>query len=284
MSTINKKFLDYDGLSSVANKIKERLIKVTTMPASPSNGDAVLYVGTTTGNYTRGLVYIYNSSTSSWEACGGTTYSEGDGIDISNNTISVEEMPSTDMSEIVAPLPTPAVAGIANPIGCIITMMGVNAPAGYLKCDGTIYNIADYTLLANYFEEQFGTKNKFGGNGTTTFAVPDLRGEFLRGTGTNSHINQGNGTNVGTHQDATEIPYVYAYLNANGSQAQFSARLNPAATDTFNTPSKVDSSLNSTNPVKYVTYSGSTATSSAAKEYDYMIRPTNTSVLYCIKY
>lgn len=62
-----KKYLDYDGLSNVADKIKERLQKVTTMPASPSNGDAVLYIGTTTENYTRGLVYIYNSSTESWE-------------------------------------------------------------------------------------------------------------------------------------------------------------------------------------------------------------------------
>lgn len=71
MSTTTKKYLGYDGLSTVANKIKDRLEKVTTMPASPSNGDAVLYVGTTTSSYTNGLVYIYDSSTSSWRAAGG---------------------------------------------------------------------------------------------------------------------------------------------------------------------------------------------------------------------
>lgn len=81
--------------------------------------------------------------------------------------------------------------------------MGTAAPDGYLVCDGTVYNISDYPLLANHFETQFQTKNHFGGDGITTFAVPDLRGEFLRGTGTNSHTNQGSGLNVGMHQDGT---------------------------------------------------------------------------------
>ena len=38
-----------------------------------------------------------------------------------------------------------------------------------------------------------------------SFGIPDLRGEFLRGTGTNSHVNGGNGAGVGEHQDATAI-------------------------------------------------------------------------------
>ena len=66
MSNTTKKYLDYTGLSTIANKIKDRLEKVTTMPVSPSNGDTVLYVGATTSSYTKGTIYIYNSSTSSW--------------------------------------------------------------------------------------------------------------------------------------------------------------------------------------------------------------------------
>ena len=68
------------------------------------------------------------------------------------------------------------------PIGTIIAFMGTTAPQDYLACDGTVYNIADYPRLAQFFTDQFGSANKFGGNGTTTFAVPDLKGEFLRGT------------------------------------------------------------------------------------------------------
>jgi hypothetical protein len=72
-------------------------------------------------------------------------------------------------------------AGDSAPVGNIISFMGTKAPNGYLVCDGTELEISKYAKLAAHFEEQFGTKNHFGGNGTTTFAVPDLRNEFLRG-------------------------------------------------------------------------------------------------------
>ena len=61
-----------------------------------------------------------------------------------------------------------------TPIGTVLTVVGITAPANYLICDGTIYQISSFSELAAYFERQFGSKNYFGGNGTTTFAVPDL--------------------------------------------------------------------------------------------------------------
>ena len=75
------------------------------------------------------------------------------------------------------------------PTGTVLSYMGTTAPKGYLICDGTEYNISNHTNLANFIKDQFGSYNYFGGDGTTTFKVPDLRGEFLRGSGTNSHSN-----------------------------------------------------------------------------------------------
>lgn len=52
-----------------------------------------------------------------------------------------------------------------------------SAPAGYLRCNGAIYNVVDYPYLAGYLG------NTFGGNGTTTFGVPNLEdnaGRYLR--------------------------------------------------------------------------------------------------------
>lgn len=189
--------------------------------------------------------------------------------------LGLKEMPSGDISEIASPKPSVS-HGNANPTGTIISFMGNYAPDGYLACDGSIKNIAEYPRLANFFQVQFGSINKFGGDGTTTFKVPDLRGEFLRGTGSNSHTNQGNGSVVGTHQDATVMPY--EYVNSSGVNA-FRGRLDTngsilgekfdsiyrdeshyQATDTGNTPSS--------------TFSGSSAITT---------RPTNTSILYCIK-
>lgn len=60
------------------------------------------------------------------------------------------------------------------PIGHIISYMGNNAPKHYLICDGTEYNITDYPHLAQHFMDEFGSYNYFGGDGITTFAVPEL--------------------------------------------------------------------------------------------------------------
>lgn len=61
-----------------------------------------------------------------------------------------------------------------NPIGTIISYIGTAAPKDYLVCDGAEYNIADYSELARFFRSQFGASNYFGGDGTTTFAVPNI--------------------------------------------------------------------------------------------------------------
>lgn len=155
-----------------------------------------------------------------------------------------------------------------TPVGNIISYMGNNVPRHYLACDGTIYNIGDYPALEAHFVEEFGSVNYFGGNGTTTWAVPDLQGEFLRGTGTNSHANQGNGANVGVHQDAT----IHNMVTIGDSNTHI------YALDHINTND--DSSVARASGQARL-YSGGTSSASGS---NYTSRPTNTSVKYCIKY
>ena len=165
------------------------------------------------------------------------------------------------------------------PTGSIIQMMGKTAPDGYLACDGTVYNIADYAALAAYFAAQFDASNYFGGDGTTTFAVPDLRGEFLRGAGTNGHANQGGGAAVGTHQDATIIPeIIYNFSVA------FGVRTNPASEiNGWTVPRDADSRPDGPSVTgRQLSWSGSSF-SDTIDSPTYTSRPTNTSVLYCIK-
>ncbi len=170
------------------------------------------------------------------------------------------------------------------PIGTIISIMGLTAPSLYLPCDGEIYDINDYPLLAQYFEDQFGYNNYFGGDGVYNFAVPDLRGEFLRGTGTNSHTNQGDGGSVGDHQDGTSHPYWYVWTDyVGGSQrTRFNVR-NKTANVMNQGPEnveKIDSRCS-----YFTQYDSSAVEVSENSMYaSYTSRPTNTSVLYCIKY
>lgn len=60
-----------------------------------------------------------------------------------------------------------------TPVGQVITKIGLNAPAHYLLCDGSEYNIIDYPYLAQAIKEEFGSVNHYGGDGVTTFAVPN---------------------------------------------------------------------------------------------------------------
>lgn len=161
----------------------------------------------------------------------------------------------------------------SSPVGEIIAFMGTQAPEHYLFCDGTTYNIGDYPVLEAFFKEQFGSVNHFGGDGTTTFAVPDLRGEFLRGTGDNIHSDQGSGSNVGEHQNATLVS------GAIGGGSETGSSMYLFSAGSWTTPSNFDVGINQIAEVPI----------NAEKKNTHRIvggtvRPTNTSVMYCIKY
>lgn len=178
-------------------------------------------------------------------------------------------------------VPTIGIGGGFAPIGTIISYMGTTAPQDYLICDGTAYAIADYPQLADFIETQFGAVDFFGGNGTTTFAVPDLRGEFLRGTGTNSHTNQGSGENVGVHQDGTLHRTVG--LNPNNDIAAIGRfpeqNLVDDGTDFWAT---VDAKNKASGDAYWDVHKEGTSAAGTSMQ-SFTSRPTNTSVLYCIK-
>lgn len=171
-------------------------------------------------------------------------------------------------------LPTPEMIeeSVGTPVGEIISFMGNTAPKNYLKCDGTVYNIADYPELAQHFVTEFGTSNHFGGDGETTFAVPDLQGEFLRGTGTNGHPDSGSGANVGVHQQGSFVPGLSSFLS--------SVNLDVYVPKQSLSASGVDKVKTLSGSLAYLRATGFTSGTPQLIS----IRPTNTSVLYCIKY
>lgn len=60
--------------------------------------------------------------------------------------------------------------------GIIEIFGGGEAPDGYLECDGALVSRTTYADLFAAIGTIFGV-----GDGATTFALPDLRGEFVRG-------------------------------------------------------------------------------------------------------
>lgn len=145
------------------------------------------------------------------------------------------------------------------------------APQGWLRCEGQEVNIADYPELATFYASQHGASNYWGGDGITTFAVPDLRGEFIRGAGTNSHTNQGDGANVGVHQDGTVFPSYESDLSKNMGM-------------TVGRITSTDKDISSTNH-KWVYREGINVDVAGADYFDeyHTSRPTNTSGVFFVK-
>ena len=168
---------------------------------------------------------------------------------------------------------------ISQPVGSILLHFGNTPPLNHLACDGTLYIIKDYQKLANFFLEEYGMINKFGGDGKTTFAVPDLRGEFLRDTGTNGHANQGSGSDVVKHQDATIIPWLQSFSGGTG----FYIGYNSNTDGEYPTTQYADWSKNATKG-KQTVFTASVSTTSDPRSINVTTRPTNTSVLMCIRY
>lgn len=75
------------------------------------------------------------------------------------------------------------------PEGTIITFGGTSAPTGYLACDGSAVSRTTFATLFTAIGTTWGS-----GDGASTFNVPDLRGAFLRGTGSHGTSNMANGS------------------------------------------------------------------------------------------
>lgn len=62
-------------------------------------------------------------------------------------------------------------------VGTIKIFAGCHAPVGWMPCDGRIVKIREFPDLFTVIG------STYGGNGRTTFSLPDLRGRVVVGTG-----------------------------------------------------------------------------------------------------
>lgn len=95
----------------------------------------------------------------------------------------------------------------AGPSGAIMAFAGTTAPSGWLKCEGQAISRTTYATLYAAIGTAWGV-----GDGSTTFNVPDLRGMFVRGTGTNATGSSSGavGPSVGTYAADTYLNHSHA--------------------------------------------------------------------------
>lgn len=91
----------------------------------------------------------------------------------------------------------------ATPSGIIVPFGGIAAPTGYVECDGTAYDSIAFPIYADLYT---AIQTTWGGTGPADFKVPDLRGGYLKGTGSNAQTTGGDVAALGDFQDdATEL-------------------------------------------------------------------------------
>ena len=154
-----------------------------------------------------------------------------------------------------------------TPVGHIIPYMGNTAPKHYLICDGSVYNIADYPDLAKHFLNEFGSMGYFGGDGSVTFAVPNLTNKFLKGS------------NIAGNNEDAGLP------NITGSFSTYDYDTHSRAgafydNGALNSSGKAGSSTDG----EWSNIGFNASLSNSIYGNSETVTPENVSVLYCIKY
>jgi microcystin-dependent protein len=144
-------------------------------------------------------------------------------------------------------------AGVGSPAGSVIYHAANTAPTGFLKANGAAVSRSTYATLFSAIGTTFGA-----GDGSSTFNVPDLRGEFMRGW-----------------DDSRGVDGSRAFGSTQADQME-------AHTHTY---SRVDSSGGSSGGTGY--YAGYTVLNTSSQggtSNSSENRPRNIALLACIKY
>ena len=164
------------------------------------------------------------------------------------------------------------------PSGAVMPFAGTSEPNGWLICDGRPVSRSQYNNLFI----ALGSGTIYGtGNNSTTFNLPDLRGYFVRGSGTNSDSASTTSGAFGAKQAATVVPM--------GDPSNAYRVVVSLWNNVDNQPSTMRSLLNgepgavNETSLKIIGYQPGTIDPVQANAMVMTTRPANIAMLYCIK-
>lgn len=154
------------------------------------------------------------------------------------------------------------------PAGSVILFAANTAPTGYLKANGATVSRSTYASLFAAIGTTFGA-----GDGSTTFVLPDLRGEFIRGW------DDGRGVDSGRAFGSAQLD---ALQNITG-QLNYSNRRNvTSASGAFTSSANVSGAAgldNTNSAASTVNFNASLVARTSTET-----RPRNIALLACIKF
>ena len=218
-------------------------------------------------------------------------------VELADNT---ETQAGASSNLAVTPASLASAAALFVPPGAVLPFAMNVVPSGWLAANGAAVSRTLYPALFAAIGTLYGA-----GNGSTTFALPDLRGYFVRGSGTNSdgtasgafgqkqadefeshthtgstgaggdHTHTGSTNTAGNHSHGYSAPNSYQQDTtnspANGKRATSNANLNTSAAGDHSHTVTIGAAGNHSHTVT-IGATGGTET-----------RPKNIALLYCIK-
>lgn len=166
-------------------------------------------------------------------------------------------------------------SGGGVPSGTVIALASNTAPTGWLKANGAAVSRTTYAALFAAIGTTFGA-----GNGSTTFNLPDLRGEFVRGWDDARGVDSGRAFGSAqadefeshTHTGSTNT-YTHNHSGVITSSATGSGSSNAAALTTNGARYQIGNTASDSH--------SHTVTIDATGGAE--TRPRNVALLYCIK-
>ena len=176
--------------------------------------------------------------------------------------------------------------GLASgiPVGTILTFGASSPPSGFLECNGSAISRSTYSSLFSILSTTHGA-----GDGSSTFNLPDLRGQFVRGWDNNAGVDASRAfgsTQTDQNKNHTHttdsvtltggIRKISEGFNANGSASG-------VFTKTQDGTSSITGS-SSTSPVGGVDFDGTHSHNISSSGGGTEARPKNVALMYIIKF
>jgi microcystin-dependent protein len=174
---------------------------------------------------------------------------------------------------------------ILVPTGAVMPFAMNAVPTGWLAADGTEYSKTGiYATLFSAIQTTYGETNGAGGAGTTHFRVPDLRGYFIRGAGTNSDT-----TAAGTF-GARQADSVISHTHSGTTAGDY-----PDHAHGYSAPTNANARGGGSTSTTVGGVAANTGGATARHQHDFTTssqspggatetRPKNIALLYCIKF
>ena len=179
------------------------------------------------------------------------------------------------------------------PSGSVFCMAVATVPSGYLECNGAAVSRSTYAVLFAVIGTAYGT-----GNGSTTFNLPDLRGEFVRGFDNGRGVDNGRSiassqsSQFGQHNHSvsassstsvTDPGHFHNLLYDNGSFGGSSGAVTPRGSSTPSNPGISNRISTKTTGISVSTSTSISQSNRGGTSNSSETRPRSIAMMYVIK-